>query len=1002
MDDSGGLKESRERPYSRVPSRATTPTIASTHMTPKSASGSSHVRESSHTGSHPIHKHHHSQCGRSVGSTRATSREPSDELRKSIASASSLLQERLQQERNERRMSRQGVDLSASVVDVRDRGVHDSPVRSATATGRRQMPDSDFGDELIKNAGMGARQMEQVGSVHDNARSPEKLTGADLDAKTLSKLHKQNFDLKLELFYRREKQMNLEERVEKLESQYGKIMDANSKLQSQYQELETRYREAMEINDNMLVEMEQKDKAIGDAVGVIVTMEAHIDELVRQRDMVRQVEADGSYRHSPSDGSNPESVTTDSPKQTNLGVPHLTEDIKSLARMPSFLSDHSQQTENLRNAVLKARNSGMHLRRVSGSSADPSEINRIASPSLSILSESSFPSIYGFKDAQDKSVLQPSGSVAAMDGSHVDRSPTPTNNANRQSWVNGQIPPVNYGGGARLPTQMQSLNNVLDTNSPLQKIERLEGHMAVVDNVLQQPISDRSRDTSTPTSAKPPINNSTHQSKSKQEKREALQKVLTNYPTHRDFSNPQAFPPTPDTVSSSTLRQHQNFTSSQDSLTRQTGTVPVGGLLPVYDRIAAARESTYHMSLNQHVPTTTISSRTQMPMPAINPNPLYDVGQLARSIPSRTRSASDTASSRARADSVGSDSDSDGGADARSETASVDYWMRESMKPNRYQTGISTQRENGGSTSPDLFSFPAEGGGWETDVIFGALKGSGYLGSPVSALKRDPLDEMASSLQTSQTEVLEPPMMGTAPPTPDRRSSLHARTGSTNVVYPSGGKLRKSLAKGQGMGWMDGRGRSNSVDTVARGSFSKAQTQQPGSTTPGKRNQYPPISGQASKGRGLGLNSLFRRSGSESSSVPPSATEATFPVPTPAQLSALSHTMALANLPLGRNSVPPPATMPWRPPGVVEDDLKSATPPPIMRSRGQSLLSGTSGVRITDATTPQLQGAEMVTPTTPITVVPAQGGSVNATPNVTGRRKWLGLGRMGSMKNKMG
>ncbi|OTA90087.1 hypothetical protein M434DRAFT_398248 [Hypoxylon sp. CO27-5] len=204
------------------------------------------------------------------------------------------------------------------------------------------------------------------------------------------------------------------------------------------------------------------------------------------------------------------------------------------------------------------------------------------------------------------------------------------------------------------------------------------------------------------------------------------------------------------------------------------------------------------------------------------------------------------------------------------------------------------------------------------------------------------------------------------------------------------------------MGWMDGRGRSNSVDTVARVSSSKAQTQQPGSTTPGKRNQYPPISGQASKGRGLGLNSLFRRSGSESSSVPPSATEATFPVPTPAQLSALSHTMALANLPLGRNSVPPPATMPWRPPGVVEDDLKSATPPPIMRSRGQSLLSGTSGVRITDPTTPQLQGAEMVAPTTPITVVPAQGGSVNATPHVTGRRKWLGLGRMGSMKNKMG
>lgn len=928
-----------------------------------------------------MHKHHHSQCGGSLGSTRTTpgsSREPNDELRKSIASASSLLQERLQQERNERRMSGRGADLTASIGDIRDRGVHDPPVRrSSTATGRRQMPDSDFGDEYIKVAGMGARQMEQ----------------------TLSKLHKQNFDLKLELFYRREKQTSLEERVEKLESQYGQIIDANSALQSQYQELETRYREAMEINDNMLIEMEQKDKAIGDAVGVIVTMEAHIEELVRQRDMVRQVEADGSYRHSPSDGSSHESATTNTPKQTNLSVSNLTEDIKSLARMPSFLSDHSQQTENLRNAVLKARSSGMHLRRISGSSADPSEINRIASPSLSILSESSFPSIYGFKDSRDKSEFQPSGSVAAMDGSHVDRSPTPTNNANGQSWAS-QMPAVNYGGGARLSTQMQSLNNVLDTSSPLQKIERLEGHMAVVDDIPWPFISDRSRGASTPTSAKPPIN-STQQGKTKQEKREALQKVLTNYPTHRDFSNPQAFPPTPDTVSSSTLRQHQTFTSSQDSLTRQTGTVPVGGLLPVYDRIAAARESTYHMSLNQHAPGTTISSRTQMPMPAINANPLYDVSQLARSIPGRTRSASETESSRARADSIGSDSDSDGGADARSETVSVDYWMRESMKPNRYQTGISTQRENGGSTSPDLFSFPADGGGWETDAIFGALQGSGYFGSPVSALKRDPLDEMASSLQTSRAEVLEPPMMGTAPPTPDRRSSLHARTGSTNAVLPSGGKLRKSLAKGQGVGWMDGRGRSNSVDAVAQASSSKAQPQQPEATTPGRRNHYPPISGQTSKGRGLGLNSFFRRNGSESASVPSSATEATFPIPTPAQLSALPPTMMFAK-PLGRNSVPPPASMPWRPPGVMEDDFKSATPPPIMRSRGQSLLSTTGGARITDPTTPQLQGAEMAAPTTPTTVVPAQSGSVNATPNAAGKRKWLGLGRMGSLKNKMG
>ncbi|KAI0834020.1 hypothetical protein F5Y06DRAFT_180125 [Hypoxylon sp. FL0890] len=981
MDGSGGQKETRERSYSRAPSRTSTPGTANTHMTPKSAnSSSSHLRDTSHTGSYPTHKHHHSQCGRIPGSTRPMlSGGAGDELRRSVAAASSLLQERLQQERNERRMSRQGTDLITPIGDIRDRGVHDSAVRrSATATGRRQMPDSALSDEQIKDTGMGARQTEQ----------------------TLSKLHTQNFDLKLELYYRREKQVALEERIEKLETQFSELIDSNSKLQSQYQQLEKRYREAMEINDSMLVEMERKDQAIGDAAGVIIASEAYIEELKRERDMVRRVEADGSYRHSPSNAPNPEPAMTAASKPTNLGVSPLPGDIKSLTRMSSFLSDHSQQTENLRNAVLKARNSGMHLRKVSGSSADPSEINRLASPSLSILSESSFPSIYGVKDAEDKSEDRRSGGMATMDGSQVDRSPTPTKNTSRQSWA-GQMPVGNHGGGANLSNQMQSLNNVLDMNSPLQKIERLEGQMGVVDDILRQPISDRSRGASTPTSARPSIN-PPQQSKSKQEKREALQKVLTNYPTHRDFSNPQAFPPTPDTVSSSTLRKHQTFTSSQDSLTKQTGTVQAEGLLPMYDRIAAARESTYYVTSNQQVSATASSGRTQMPLSATSANPFPDLGQLARSIPARTRSASETESSRARAASVGSDSDSDGGADARSETASVDYWMRESMKPNRYQTKFSTQREGGGSVSPDLFSFPAEGGGWETDAIFGALKGSGYLGAPISALKRDPLDEMASSLQTPQAEVFEPPMTGAAPPTPDRRSSLHALTGSTNVVPPAGSRLRKSLAKGPGMGWMDGRGRSNSVDTAAQALSSRAQPQ-PEATMSGKRNHYPPISGQTSKGRGLGLNSFFRRSGSgsESFSVPSSATETTFPIPTPAQLPALPPTMNFSK-PSGRNSVPPPATMPWRPPGVVEDHFKSATPPPIMRSRGQSLLSATGGARIIDPTTPQYQGTEMAVPATPTTVVPAQGGSVNSTPNGAGRRKWLGLGRMGSNKNKMG
>ncbi|OTB04544.1 hypothetical protein M426DRAFT_152378 [Hypoxylon sp. CI-4A] len=966
----GAQKESRERSYPRVPSRSSTASTVNTQMTPKSAnSSSSHLRDPTRTNSHSTHRHHHSHShhNSSSGNTRPMSRlsrEPSDELRKSATTTavSSLLQERIQQERIERHVNRMSNDLSASTGDIREKETQNSPIRRAATAMGRQKPDA--GNDSAKETGMGVRQMEQ----------------------TVSTLHKQNFDLKLELYHRREKQTILEERVEKLENQQQEMMDLH---ESFINELESKDKTlAVLVN-----EMEDKDKALAEAVTLIVGLETRIDELERERYMVSQVEADESYRRSAPNELEPEpesSASSATPKPTNLSIPFLSGDSKPLARMPSFLSDHSQQTETLRNVVLRGRSSVMQLRRISNSSVDPSEINRIASPSLSVLSESSFVSIYGNKDAGDKASPPPTHDVAGLDGSHVDRISASRRIANIDS----------RGGGTKLSSaQMQSLNNVLDAESPLQKVERLDRQPMNVDHISTQAMSYGSRSTATPTY---PVSstNLPQQGKSKHEKREALQKVLTNYPMQRDFSNPHAFPPTPDTVSSSTLRNHQTFTSSQDSLTKHAGTVPSEGLARASDRMRVyTRESAYHQFSNQQPPRTVLSGNKYAPMPNINTELISDLGQFARTLPPRPHSAAETLSSRARANSIGSDSDSDGGADARSETDSFDYWMRESMKPNKYQANSTEQRGNGRPVSPDLFSFPADARGWETDVIFGALKGSGYLGSPVSALKRDPLDEMASSLQPQQAEVYDPPMSGAAPPTPDRRSSLHAHTGSTSATATSGSKLRRNLAKGPGMGWVDGRGRSNSVDTAAQAPSTRVQPQQAEGATSGRRHQYPPITGQASKGRGLGLNSFFKKSGSENFNVPASATESTFPVP---QLSGPPPTRSSVR-PSGRNSVPPPTTMPWRPPAVVEDDLQSATPPPIMRSRGQSLVVKTGGIEIAEPATPL---AETTAPNTPTTVLHAQSGSTKATPNEPqsggGRRKWLGLGRMGSSRNKTG
>ncbi|KAI1078569.1 hypothetical protein F5B20DRAFT_571562 [Whalleya microplaca] len=970
MDSSGGSRESRERLYTRAPSRASSASTANTQMTPKSASSSSsYLRE---TTTHPAHKYHHSHCSNGSVAARPVSRvsrEGSEDPRPTATAVSSLLQERLQRERkieSERLASKMVDDLSASTGDIRDRDVPSSPIkRSATVTGQR--PKSNSGDKLAEDTGMGAKQME----------------------KTMSTLHKQNFDLKVELYHRRNRQTDLEERVEKLESDRNQLID---------------------IQESLLAELERRDKAIGEAVDMIVKLEGHIKKLEWEQDAARQIEADGSYRYSHPDQYQPQPSIAVPYKTNDMSLLHLPEHIRGLERMPSFLTEHTEQTENLRNVVLGGQSSEMHLRKVSESSVDPSEMNRIASPSLSVLSKSSFTSIYGPKDEQNNMGLPPN--MVGMDGSQVDRSPTPTQHATTGHWQNqNKVHPNRMSAGvskegARPSTQIQSLNNVLGPSSPLQKLEKLDKQTSITDDVTRSSTPSQGRSTASSRSARPQ-----QQVKTKHEKREALERVLINYQKPKEQANVHALPPTPDTVSSSILQKHENLTRSQDSLMKQARGASENPQ-PASDRSGRSANITSTTSSNldsRPMSTTAISNRKHIPIPSLDTNFFSNLSQLAYSLPPRPRSAAETTCSRARTDSFVSDSESDGGVNAYSEVDSFDYWMQESMKPDQRKEALSGRHEIGRSISPDLFSFPADSGSWETDAIFGALKGNGFIGSPVSALKRDPIDEMTYTLQSQQGEILDPSANGTAPPTPSRRSSLHARTGSSNAVSSLGGKLRRSLTRDTSTNRVDGRFRSNSIDVAAQGEYRMPRPEVPNMAT--KRNHYPPISGQVPRGRGFGLNSLFRRPGSESNSVPSSATDGVFPVPAAAQLpppTPLSPTK-----PSGRSSVPPPATLPWilRPPGVLEDELNRATPPPIMRNRAPppAPLTGLEGfamgMGLASPVDPQKQEIEMAGPNTPTTAFRPSSGSGNTTPGGsqnTGKRKWLGLGRVGSLMNRAG
>ncbi|KAI0184013.1 hypothetical protein EV127DRAFT_413542 [Xylaria flabelliformis] len=949
-------KEARERLHRRALSQASTAssTMHSPTKTTKSTSTSSSQQRAITPSNAPhTHRYHHAQCDKELAALRQEprlSRTSSGESKSAMNPVSSLLQERLQQERraeSERLASKWGADLSSSTGDIRDGEILNTPSKR-NKPGAERRPRSSHDDDSSQTS-MGAKQTEKVVSV----------------------LHKQNFDLKLELFHRRQKQSVLETRVE---------------------ELETERQELTDVQENLLAELVKRDKAIEEAVNMIVKLELRVDELARERETGQHIEADGSYQHSWSNMC--DSLRTKTPKPSDHGV-YLSIEPKSLERMPSFLSDRSAQTQHLRSVVLQNNASLRHIRgvsEISASSAEVSEANHVASPSLSVLSESSFVSIYGSKQGQDEAGLMPLGDALGMDGTFGERSPTPTmRTINPPSYqkTSGLNRTLHLTRAATyLPNQILPTNNVL--KSHVKRMEQPGEKTNFVDDTFRRSTSGRRKSVVTPVSQ---FMGSPSQGRNRQERSQTLQKVMTNYPTHKELANTHPLPPTPDTVSSSVLRTQKDQSNSQDSLSRSDdaqGPRNFAASLPYgneYLRSLASQEVRPGMNAQNPSSSAVARNRSGLPTPGFIK---VDQDALLSDLSHLTYSAANNANAgRPRKDSFVSDSDSDGGADAHSDTENYDYWMRESYKPDKANARSSARHERRRSPSPDLFSFPANSEGWQPDAMFGALKGAGFLGSPDPALRRDPIDELGASLQSPELDSSEPTPDGPQPPS--RRSSLNAQAAGHFLLSSLTGKTGRASSREGGIFKVDAKGRRNSID----GSGAQANS---GATT--KRSQYPPISGLQSRARGLGLNSLFRRSGSESYGAPLSATESTFPSsvsqrgppPSPAHFRHLRR-------PSGRNSVPPPATMPWvpRPIHAADNEFASATPPPIMRNRPPPLQADLAG--------PDMLGSELsqatdvgVWPVTPV----IENTPLAAPQNGGGMRKWLGLGRKASPKIRAG
>ncbi|PNH42561.1 hypothetical protein VD0004_g4774 [Verticillium dahliae] len=844
----------------------------------------------------------------------------------SDSGTSSFLQERLQRRREEaeRAAAARLAEEMAAAAEPPTRTAQSSPVKAGSADGRR--PGSSGSSEPSKKKGMGVKEMEA----------------------TVSTLHKQNFDLKLELYHRRERQTTLEEKVEQ--------------LASEKEQLE-------EVNDRLLEELEKRDKAVQEAVQMIVLLEARVEKLVEEREMVRQVETAGYLADMDA------SLDAPTPKARAADLARLEEDVRKLNRMPSFVSEKTETTANLRNVYLGTRGNLTLPKLTEGlADTDPGRAGMV-SPSLSVLSESSFASIYGEKESDDRYLQNDIEGVRPHAGSRAYSNPSDLASMPRSRTVTPSRGPRSGSFSRSGSGQYQSITDVIEQSSPLQRLERLEGYAL---------------NGASPSTDKVARTRSQSQSKTKQEKREALRRVMTDAPSPNGRPHfDQALPPTPDTISTSTLRRFKN--SSGDTLVQQPNTT-------TNERSFLASSSQRAGEKPEPVPEHNGGAPIMAPS-ATTTRYEADLAHHGHGRPlkpqPRPRSADESTISHRKSKAwLQENGDEDDNASIMSLESSLDIWMQQGKEPKQV-----------GRTSPDLFGFPTKTGGWETDAMFGPGASYGGGGAPLSW--PDPLEDLVPIQQA---------LFGGpgAPPPPNRRSSLHARTGSASTSRhpePVMGKLRKSFGR-----------RRDSTDSQMQANEAGPHTPQQTSEKQGQgqgRGPYPPFTRPATATPRDGrMKTLWRRSlGGTGSAAPPNASDL---VPEP----------AVSTTPTGRQSINSGVGTPsWvHRAHMVDDDTRAlgATPPPIQRQprRGSEVEHEGAPVLDRGPSTPTMSVAPSLPSTPsgkgPTTSDPAlagapgaggggagAGGGVplgNGAGTVAGtRRKWLpGFGRASSLRNRAG
>jgi hypothetical protein len=348
------------------------------------------------------------------------------------------------------------------------------------------LPPTDIGDDLFLNE---AKSCGNTSSSHAstpnrsnstiNKNNPIISASSSLGAremeKRMDKLSKLNFDLKLELFHCRERMAKLHENCKTLATKANRLVEENATL--------------LELNDSLVKELEHRDEAVQEAVTIICELEDRLEHVQVQQ------------QFGPPHSAVPNSTISIQRNDHVSPAASMQKQQQQQKRIPSFVVDKKPSTLALRSVyqdptptlrVVKSYASlRSHMHEDVNDGASDTDADALDSPRLSVLSESSFQSIYNNNKNKEFSTVEMDGSrlrtIARNAGTKRDYSDSDVN-----SWIQVHTPrSVNQSLG---PSQHEQPHLYQDNSTvPPPQIRNMSsstGHSTYGNGALLPPTPD--------------------------------------------------------------------------------------------------------------------------------------------------------------------------------------------------------------------------------------------------------------------------------------------------------------------------------------------------------------------------------------------------------------------------------------------------------------------------------------------------------------------------------